>query len=330
MNVSRAGVFAGNAGNSPPSFTALVDYFEVNGSGTAPSPDITPPQISGVSVSTTPTSATITWQTDEPSSSLVSYGPTVAFENGTITDPTLATSHTIVLSGLSEDSQYFFQVGSEDDSGNSAVGGVLSFATQAAGPAPTGPVSDEFNGALDSSVWTVLDPIGDSSVSTTGSQLAISVPSGSSHDLWRNALDAPRVLQPVADDDFEVVVKFDSMMDSKYQIQGIIVEQDSNDLIRFDFYHNGSNLKVFAAAFDGGQPSVKVNGTIPDAGPLFMRVRREGDLWTQSYSYDGASWSDAVVFTHSLTATSAGVFAGNAGGSPPGHTALIDYFRVSP
>src|SRR5687768_8785724 len=66
--------------------------------------------------------------------------------------------------------------------------------------APAAISSDEFSGtALDTSVWRVVDPLGDSSVSVGTGRLRVSLPAGRAHDLWQGALHAPRVLQAAAD-----------------------------------------------------------------------------------------------------------------------------------
>jgi chitodextrinase len=295
----------------------------------SPPVDTTAPVISNVQVSSvTTTSAIITWQTDEPADSVVAFGPSSAYENGSVSNSTLVTSHSVTLTNLVAGTQYHFQVRSADGSGNQASGGDLTLTTDSATSPPSGIVSDNFDGALDTTVWAFNDPVGDSSVTTTGTQLAISVPAGTSHDLWRNANDAPRVVQSVADADFEVTVKFDSAVTQKYQLQGIVVEQDNGNLLRFDFYSDGRDTRLFAASFSNGSPNARANFAIAGGVPLYMRIKREGDLWTQSYSFDGINWLDGASFTYALNVTTAGVFAGNAGGSPPAHTALVDYFQV--
>ena len=74
LEVTAAGVFGGNAGPNP-AYTALVDYFTIDGlppgSGGG---DVTPPVISNVQAVVTDTTATITWTTDEPATSVVDYG----------------------------------------------------------------------------------------------------------------------------------------------------------------------------------------------------------------------------------------------------------------
>ena len=52
-------------------------------------PDITPPVISLVANTTTDQTATITWQTDEAADSRVAYGPSSAYEDGTVSSAAL-------------------------------------------------------------------------------------------------------------------------------------------------------------------------------------------------------------------------------------------------
>ena len=80
------------------------------------------PQISSVQVSAvTETTAVITWTTDKPSDSVVRYG--TASNNwdsypNTESDSALVTSHSITLSGLTQETNYYFMVGSTDAFGN--------------------------------------------------------------------------------------------------------------------------------------------------------------------------------------------------------------------
>ena len=194
--------------------------------------------------------------------------------------------------------------------------------------------SDDFNaGALDTGLWSFIDSVGDGQVSVNGTQALISVPSGASHDVWSAGNFAPRLMQPAADADFEIEVKFESTVNAKYQMQGLLVEQDGGNFIRADFFSDGGAVRAFAAVFVNGSPSVKKNVSLWVSGsPLYMRLGRLGDVWTQSYSQDGINWQPVVTFTHAMAVGSVGVFAGNTGTSAPAHTAVVDYFfnTVSP
>ena len=187
--------------------------------------------------------------------------------------------------------------------------------------------SDDFNAcAVDGSVWTFVDPVGDSSVSVNGTQLELSVPAGTAHDVWSGGNMAPRLMQPVGDSDFEVEVKFESSVTDSFEMQGLIVQQDLDDFLRFDFYGDGGQTRVFAARVVGGSPTALTNVAIPvSAAPLYLKVTRTGDTWALAYSGDGSTWTSVTSFVHALAVSEVGPFVGNAGSSPPAHTALIDY-----
>ena len=98
--------------------------------GGEPQPaDTTPPVISAVSVSdVTSDGATITWTTDEPSTSQVEYRP------GSLSalDKTLVTSHSVTLTNLIPGTTYHYKTMSVDAAGNLAVSDEHTFTTLAA------------------------------------------------------------------------------------------------------------------------------------------------------------------------------------------------------
>ena len=81
--------------------------------------DLTAPTISSVLLSSvTTTMATVTWTTDESSSSFVDYGTTSSY-GSTITNASFVTTHSISISGLLPNTTYNYSVRSADSSGNS-------------------------------------------------------------------------------------------------------------------------------------------------------------------------------------------------------------------
>lgn len=197
---------------------------------------------------------------------------------------------------------------------------------------PSGITSDDFSSAaLNTGLWTFVNPGAPSTLSLIGTGtndalLSIQVPAGTPHDVWTGGNGAPRIMQNTANTDFEVEVKFQSILASAFQIQGIIVQQDLNNFIRFDVYRNLTETRIFAATFVAGTPTIRHNVAITGATPLFLRVRRTGNQWQQWYSYNGTTWIPAALFNHTLAATAIGPFAGNAGSPAPAFTALVDYF----
>lgn len=222
-----------------------------------------------------------------------------------------------------------------NDAGNAVLFGQARATVQLPAPwtpSAGAPVSDDFSaGALNALRWTYFNPRNDATLALAGTgtqnaRLSLSVPAGLTHDCWTGGMTAPRVMQAIGNSDFEVMVKFESVFSAGYQIQGLLVQQDPANFIRFDVVRDSDRIKFFSATFTNDVPAVNVDAQITEGSPLYMRVRRVGSSWTGSYSYDGTTWTQATAFSHILTTTSIGLWAGNAGSPSPAFTALTDFF----
>ncbi len=215
------------------------------------------------------------------------------------------------------------------------LGGVAAMA------GPSTFVSDDFNAFnLKRPLWTLVDPRSDVTLNLQGvnsgsARLFMTVPVGTVHDIWSDGNTAPRILQNCADEDFTAEAKFESSLTgtsfSAYQAQGMIVQADANNLLRFDFTTgNQDSTKAFAAAFIGGisNPQVKIDRGIGPYGiaPLWLRVNRTGDVWTMMTSRDGVTFDTMGTFTQALAVSKIGLYAINAGTVPPAFTMIADYF----
>lgn len=190
------------------------------------------------------------------------------------------------------------------------------------------PVSDDFNNCTLSPIWTFVNPGSDGSAIANGTQLELFVPGGSAHDLYPGSnKNAIRVMQYAANGDFTAVVKFDSVLDpaNKYQMQGLLVQQDNNNFIRFDFYSDGSKLNVYYVAVKNNVVTQQESKVLSN-NMSFMRIKRVGNEWTQEYSSNGSSWqTNTATFTEVLAVSQVGIFGGNQT-SNKAHTVLADYF----
>jgi len=284
--------------------------------------------IDNITVNAGETEAEITWTTIESATSSVAYGLTDAYEQGTVSQGDLVTSHSIILSNLTPNTLYHFEVVSEISGGTSYHSLDQIFQTTIS----SGVTSDDFNSiTLNTTLWTYTDPLGDADLQMVGTHTAdawvsITVPAGVSHRVWSGGNDSPRIMQAANNANFELEARFESVMSEQYQLQGVFIEQDSENLIRFEFYHDGISTHVFASTYIGLTGTTRINDEIPDGVPLFMRVARQGNQWTQSYSYDGDAWTTAVSFSHVMTVTAVGPYVGNSGSSPPAFVGSIDYF----
>jgi GH18 family chitinase len=91
------------------------------------------PVLSAVTVTSIGTSsATVTWTTNVSAESQVEYGLSAAYASTTTLNTTLATSHSVVLSGLASGTPYHYAVLSVSSSGGSAVSADAAFTTAVA------------------------------------------------------------------------------------------------------------------------------------------------------------------------------------------------------
>jgi hypothetical protein len=171
----------------------------------------------------------------------------------------------------------------------------------------------------------------------TGTDALLIVPGVTVHDIY-GVNQAVGLLQNVADVDFQVEVKFDSIVTQGDQVEGILVQQDAQDFIWFGVYHDGTTPRLHAVVTIGGTPSQPYNNpiTIPAGTTSFwMRVDRSGTNWTQSWSTDGTNYISAT-FSHALVVSAIGPAGGtdnDQNNDPiPNFTAAVDYFfnRASP
>jgi regulation of enolase protein 1 (concanavalin A-like superfamily) len=304
---------------------------------TAPPVDNLPPTMSNIATEGSATSSYITVTTNEPARILVNYGLTAAYGMVASPDSLLTLAHGVPITGLKSATLYHFRIVATDNAGNAGFTQDSVFTTLP--PAlPTLLTSDEFNSTTLNPEWIFADPLGGASYSTPDTVVKLNVPAGSEHDIWTGGYNAPRIMQPTNNTDFVVQVKWNSAISgspTETRMQGIAAEQDVNTLIRFDYTANEDGTYIFAATFHNGflrdSIQTRVLTLIPGATgiqPLYMRVAREGNIWSQWYSLDGSTWVLATRFHFAMTPTAVGLMAGNGGSSPPGFVSSVDYFHV--
>ena len=129
----------------------------------------------------------------------------------------------------------------------------------------------------------------------------------------------------MADDDFAVEAKFESLPGERYQQQGLIVEQDDGNWLRFDLVHDGRRLDAFAGATAGDSSTARLRQTISvEDGPIWLRVTRAGDAWTYGWSMDGINYTTVGAFDAALVVATIGPFAANHKPNPA-FTAVVDH-----
>ncbi|MFC1663481.1 fibronectin type III domain-containing protein, partial [Patescibacteria group bacterium] len=85
--------------------------------------DTDSPIYSNISATATNTSITVTWISNEPTTSQINYGLTSAYGNQTTENTNLATNHSVIALGLDDDTTYHYQVTGSDEAGNTTNSG---------------------------------------------------------------------------------------------------------------------------------------------------------------------------------------------------------------
>ncbi|AMW28493.1 Ig-like domain-containing protein [Arthrospira platensis] len=189
--------------------------------------------------------------------------------------------------------------------------------------------SDDFNSSNLKPEWNFIKPLANSSYALTGTgtsdaYLELSVPANT--DLWNQNRTIARLMQPAANEDFELQIKFASDPTVAKQMQGILVEQDERNWLRFNVSQTGSGLSVFGASTTNGSSRVMVSGSVATGEARYLNVNRQGNLWTLKSSGDGINWNTVGSFIRDLQVQEVGLFAGHAGKSPAMFTSQVDYF----
>ena len=138
--------------------------------------DTIPPVISAVVATPGGSDATITWTTDEASTSIVDYGTSAGSLGSQVSDGALVTSHTIHLIGLAPSTTYYFRVTSADAGNNTAT-------------SPNPPAAPASFATTSPAV--VDTTVADFSAGTTGANTAVS-----------QIADGEVILAPAVDEEF--------------------------------------------------------------------------------------------------------------------------------
>ena len=335
MTVDAAGLFSGNLGQSN-GFEARVDYFDVSHDpildedGTPVEPPANQAPVAVDDTFSTGSDTTLDFSEDQllsndsdPDGDALSVTDVGQPANGTVTDNENGDWTYTPNPGFSGSDSFEYTVSDGVDSENATVTVIVT------DPAENPMTSDDFASGALGSTWRYEGPaqgtVGFGS-NATDAYLTLATPDGT-FDAWQTNGTA-RIMQDAVDEDFQIETRFLSTPQGSYQMQGILVEQDAQNWMRFDTYSAGNTLYAYIGRTVNGQTSRLLEVAIPGGTAPYVRVTRDGDNWTFEYSTDGNTWISAGTVTHALTVDSVGLFSGNLGQSN-GFEARVDYFEVS-
>jgi hypothetical protein len=344
LTASKIGAYVLNEGSTPQAFTSTIDYFFNTDAVINPEDgatnvvDIWRPVVHSVKTELASNAARISWYTDEDALSEIDYGFSPTYTDY-ILDANRVTSHQMVLTGLATGVPYYFQAASDDAGGRRDSIGPNAITLPPAVIDVTSS-SDDFHGTgLNAGIWTFTDPKGDVVPNVSNGELVMPLPAGTEHNLWSSGYNVPRVMQPMPDADFKIFARFKTQPTgtaSQFQFEGLLVEQDANNLASFNIANDGgTGVNITAIFFSDGlsNPETKLDFNIPSppaGSPVILHVERTGALWKVFYSFNGTSYSQVGgAFYHFMTVSKVGVHAGNTAiglSSPPAFNCRLDWF----
>lgn len=117
--------------STPATIVAAVD---VTFAALGFTPDTTAPTITALAQIPTFNSVTITWNTDEPANTTVEWGTVSGTYPSKLSKDEFVTSHSVTITGLTEQTTYYYRVRSSDIADNLATSTERQFTTPAAPP----------------------------------------------------------------------------------------------------------------------------------------------------------------------------------------------------
>jgi hypothetical protein len=217
-------------------------------------------------------------------------------------------------------------------------------------------ISDDFNRCtINTSLWNFENPgnVAGAAPVIQGqysgdSILKMTVPAGQVYTFSDTNKLAPRIMQAIPDADFDIEVKFMAPINSTtadWKIMGVLVRDATNPSqpkwFRFDFNSHNNSLNSYHGYINAAGGLVHIQnvkdlpGSNPASGPLYIRVKyvKSSGTWTVTHQV-GASGTlvstlsfQESTYDPNFVVTDFGIFVGSTGTNPPGHTALIDYYR---
>ncbi|MDD3102256.1 MAG: fibronectin type III domain-containing protein [Patescibacteria group bacterium] len=227
--------------------------------------DITAPTVSNVTSTDVYTSqATITWTTDEFSDSTVGYSTSEVLETFTYVNlPTMGTSHSLTINGLTQDTPYYFLVKSEDPSNNETVdnhsNAYYTFTTLP-GPTLTNVSVSQINNSTAKITWLTDTSSNSYVVYSTSSDLSGSLTHGTE----------TRVLTPNSEDYYEHSVEISSLTPGT----------------RYYFYVKSYDISINLGINDNASDYYFFNTTYDLTPPIINEVSASTTAYTSTITWE--------------------------------------------
>jgi beta-glucosidase len=219
--------------------------------------------------------------------------------------------------------------------------GIVSTYTVEFAPAAS---SDEFDGTTLDQKWTVVRP-DPANLTVGGGSLTITPEPG---DLVTTSNSAKNIVLQPALGDWTMTSKltFSARPNAATQQGGIIAYQDDDNYLKFDVEATSpTNVQLSTSLEDSLQSNLAVstspipvnqtlnttpmNGVLPSNNTIWLRMTKQGDVYTTSYSLDGDTWVPVWSTGATLSNIKVGMLAFNGAATTTNQQVGFDFFHVS-
>lgn len=189
---------------------------------------------------------------------------------------------------------------------------------------------DDFEGALDAGWQWTRENKKSWSLTNNPGWLEIMARSGGVADAMENVL-----LRPAPEGNFELEIKLNFRPVENFQIAGVVVYESAANFIQFGRAFCGFTPEPCAGdgfyidnMAGGAMNPENFSTAAPAVDVVYLRLRREGSIFTAYASEDGTTWQVIGSHTNDMNPLFVGLVAGQAYQTVP-KPAQFDYFVIN-
>ena len=155
--------------------------------------------------------------------------------------------------------------------------------------------------------------------------------------LLRASGDAPLLVHPAPDGDFEILTRLDFAPSANFQFAGLLVYQDDDHFVALGRAFCGVVPPCVGdgvyldndEAFLAGDATTIAQAGLPQGEPVWLRLVRQGTNYTGSWSSDGETWTPVGSTMANFIPTNVGLMASTSASGAASASAEFDFFEMT-
>jgi regulation of enolase protein 1 (concanavalin A-like superfamily) len=155
--------------------------------------------------------------------------------------------------------------------------------------------------------------------------------------LLRASGDAPLLVHPAPDGDFEILTRLDFAPSANFQFAGLLVYQDDDHFVALGRAFCGVVPPCVGdgvyldndEAFLAGDATTIAQAGLPQGEPVWLRLVRQGTNYTGSWGSDGETWTPVGSTMANFIPTNVGLMASTSASGAASASAEFDFFEMT-